>query len=128
MIKIRKDTTEHQLSAQKYCIDKNIDIDNTNDDSGWAVWITFPNGVDKVYSCYLSTEEEMSEQYWKAITYAADFWWQHERNEMTVPVVPQVPPIPSVPQVSKVPAVPQVPKVPPVPQVPRIPQVPQVPK
>tara|TARA_A100000172_G_C3044260_1_gene111845 strand:+ start:23986 stop:24354 length:369 start_codon:yes stop_codon:yes gene_type:complete len=121
MIKIRKDTTEYQLNAQKYCIDNKIDVDTTNDQTGWAIWITFPDGTDEVYACFL-LEDEMTKQYWNAITYAAGLWWDRQKASTTVKTPPAVPKVPSVPKI------PKVPKVPSVPQIPRVPKVPQIPK
>lgn len=118
MYKILKSTTQLQLQAQDYCNAHNIDIDITSDSTGWAVWITFPDGSDKVYNRYVETKEQIDENYWMACEHAAGYWWNYTRNI-------QVPQVPKPPNVLQVPRVPQLPKVPRVPKVPQFPKVPQ---
>jgi len=111
------------LDAQKYCETKNIGVELTKDKTGWAIWISFPNGVDKVYLCYIQDDDKVQEEYWKACEYAADYWWikEEEENRPSVPPVPVALKVPSVPL-----SVPNVPKIPL--SVPKVPlSVPKVP-
>jgi len=119
MVNILSTTTKMQLSAQEYCNLKNIDVDITKDNSGWAVWVTFPDGRDIVCRSYIDDYEQTEKEYWKAFEYAAAIWFEMEQKT-------EVPKLPSIPKVFNVPSIPKIPSVPSIPKIPSVPKVPSI--
>lgn len=117
MVKYLNTTTGTQMDAQEYCNLHNIGVEIMEHHSGYAVWISYPNGIDRVYDSHLVEEVQAVTDYWKACEFAAGVWWSLQEENKTVappltPTLPSVPQVPQVPQVPKIPMVPQVPQVP----------------
>lgn len=101
-----KNPTSHELDSEKYCQQQGIDVSdfNTYEINGWSIWISYPNGIDRIFKKDLS--ERLSKRaYWEACVYAAGVWWSvlKERNQVPKLKVPSVPKL-------KVPSPPKVPK------------------
>lgn len=118
-IEALKTFTADIRDAEDYCKANNINVDLTKDNNLWAVWISYPNGIDRVYCKNISTDLEAYQYYFKAIDYAAGVWWELQK-EINAIVPPPPPLVPQVPMVPKIPIVPPLPNLLIVPKVPSV--------